>query len=1419
MLGRVGSFAKVVATLPCSLYASRNQPIRISFRNSSWIRNCSWVTAAFCVLYCGALSSSASAQWPARTLRDTLIVPANRAVTTPAKIAPGTSVQMQVDYYGTFSAFANQDSQAIDAAYTYRVPNWSAPFPLPNPPGYGSTRASVYLEATYNIAPVKAKFVETSAQSTTHHYTWREWGTGARWQYRVYNRLDERPDGYYYAQSKGSLKIILTQFTAGVAIKSKFVDFGSTNIGFPNTLIDSIQSYGIDPLRIDSIWIDGPDATAFSYVSERGDAFSLPNESTNDFHIKFSPQRTGYHDAVLHVHAGNADAPGRYVNITLRGLGASPSLAVGPKTLDFSKVRVPGTGIQRFVTLFNGGNADLRITNITLTPAPGTPANTFTYSATIPLTVYKGNTLPLAINFRPAARQSYRAVLRFTGLGVADDSVVLLGEGGMPDLTLKDATLQFDTVYTGDFAVRTTRVTNNGNWTAKIVSAPLSGGSMSAFRCEPDDSKGFLLNAGESRDYKITFQPSTNTDGPHIAYLTFNFDDGAPSKIVQLNGYELKRRLAYDTRYLDFGKVKVNQSGIRAVHIVNSRPIVAPVFTSWSLPAGNPFSVAKAVSSVQPGVDSIQFTFAPTSRGSFSNWALFVSNGQRDSVMTVGIGAQPMAKFNPPALDIGTVVSGQSGSGRTTLSDTGDFPLYVIGVKVSGADANDFSPYYGYKTTDTVRDGGIDSRFIGVTFRTNERTGRVHHAFVQVIYDDSTTDSFPVQATEASGHVTFGSRAIDFGKVRLGRQDQQPVRFVNPMEIALNVGKIWLDPASAPLALSQSSTTVDPMNSATVNLTFAPTIRGTYTAHVHASEGDMLHDSILVTGIGAQSVAKLSTDRVDFGSVVLRTSSAPIVVSLSNIGDWTLAGTVIKLKDPYNEFAVSGPTGTIDPTGKDTVLEAGTHTYSITFTPKRPNLPDHRGELFFTFDDGTTQTVTLVGRDVSNYLGVDSSVVDFGKVRVGAIAQHPVHLINTSTTKLTADQLQIYVPTAPFAANPNRLIDVAPNTSAQIDVRFAPQIMGAVQAILVGQGSAFDNQAADTVLLQGIGAMPIPQLGMNQLDFGGLVVGTSGTQSTTLTNAGNWPLSTNMKLSGPNANDFTVHFATDTVIAEGESTNIVVDFLATTPIQTTPRTATITFTQDDGTTFALALLENDREPLPSQIGFGNYIGRPGDKITVYLRLRSTIPANLNVQSLKGSVQFDPAIATLLDIQPASLAPAPFWTSTITNQTANGFDYDLTSTSQSLTGPGALYALTFQIRTDVQPGGRSALVNTSNFPATREVAAVPISGVILVDSSCGSTHVSAGEARATFVLQNTPNPFGSDKLETSIPFDIEENGATITLQIFDQTGHEVLRPVDHVHYTQGHYSATVEAQQLGSGAFYYEFSGEGKKPEIKKMIVQ
>src|SRR5205814_1567545 len=129
-----------------------------------------------------------------------------------------------------------------------------------------------------------------------------------------------------------------------------------------------------------------------------------------------------------------------------------------------------------------------------------------------------------------------------------------------------------------------------------------------------------------------------------------------------------------------------------------------------------------------------------------------------------------------------------------------------------------------------------------------------------------------------------------------------------------------------------------------------------------------------------------------------------------------------------------------------------------------------------------------------------------------------------------------------------------------------------------------------------------------------------------------------------------------------------------------------------------------------------------------------------------------------------------------------------------------------------------LMVTPEFPDTKEVVAVTAPSVILLDSVCGKGHFTAGIAFATFIQQNSPNPFGSASPSTSLPFDVGDDNTPITLRIIDINGHEIYRPLDHAVYAHGHYTVPISVHDVGgSGTFFYEFVGGDQLPQIKKMI--
>jgi hypothetical protein len=1399
------------------------------------------LVAILAISFLGAIPM-ANAQWRIHTPRDTVSVPANKSGFTYShnNFALPSYVTAQLSVWGTFSALPGQTTgKGFDAAYLYEDTSWkAAQLPLLNPPNWKGTKYDIYLtySNTGTAGGEQAMIFAPNAYQGSHIYTSLvQCGRTNLW-FRIYDRLGERPDGYYYGQNSGNLTVAMGQFTAGICVMQKNVNFGTVDVGSQQSFKDSVASYGIDPLQIDSIWIDGPDARCFSWVSSKGGRFSLPNESASEIKITYAPDIAQPSQATLHVRSTNAELPSREQKITLTGAGASPNQEFGVHGVDFNTVRVNTTG-QQYVVVYNTGTAKLIFDNISLDPVAQAEG---VFSTNVADTIPAKTGLRIPIRFHPLARRSYSGTLYFHSATLPMDSVKLRGDGAMPVVVADTQQLYFGTVRSFGRKSLTDTIRNTGNWTAGITKVELSGAS--AFSFLPNDQK-FLLDPGAARAYEVTFNPGTMTDTRLTATLRFYFDDASQPLVVQLVGDERKPEIIYDSAYvgvgkvLNFGKVPVRTLVWKGVNVQNFGAI-STLFTPTYTPIGYDPTVFRTfrVDSpylYRPGPNTLSIGFRPHERQDFSGWMKIAAADQNDSIFCYGYGAEAFPIFSPKSLDFPTALSGTQNFQLLTLRDTGDLALNICDTMIVGPDAQDFTisriskpngPFTQTLPTTVDYDGQDVLRF-GINFTPNERRGGQRHAWLKVIYCDGTADSVALNGAEAEQHLQFSNSKIDFGKQHVRSTYNARVGFTNGTNVAISVDTMWLTPASAPFALLATKTTVAAnQQDSSVGITFSPMTRGPWSAMLHAKSTSW-QDSIMVTGFGLAPMAALvpQSDTLDTTDIGMKSASKQI--SLKDTGDWSLITKIEKSNDRFNEFLVTLASGdTVNPTATDSLGINDVHTYSVVFSPKRPALPDHRALLTFTYEDGSQQTVTLIGHDRYGYLALETDTLDFGKVRIGVpAASQTLNLVNTSNVALTAKSMQM--PSAPFTVTPSTPISVNSGESAQLTVRFAPTAMGAVQGIIKGNGAPFSDSIGNTTIITGIGAEPLPKFSQDTIDFGILTVGTPGTRPFSITNVGNWPLAAHWTISGKNAADFASFFTPDTTISEGETSTTAVNFVATTPLQLTPRTATMIFTLDDDPSkqYSVTLIAHDKAPMQVPVQFNSsYAARPGDRVFAFLRLGTDVPDSIGLRHIHGTVTFDPTVVELVGREEGALVPSPLWSVSVTDTLSNhgAIVFDISSSSDTLRTAGPLLKLTFRMRDNLKVGAATQLTVAPEFPDTREAIAVSDPSVILLDSVCGKGHFTAGITFATFIQQNSPNPFGSASPTTELPFDVGDDNTPITIRIVDVTGHEVFRPLDHAIYAHGHYTVPINAHDVGgAGTFFYEFVGGDGLPQIKKMLVQ
>jgi len=322
----------------------------------------------FFLLILTALTLQASAQWRIATPRDTVFVSAKNKVSIGTKMNLNIGIQAMVWVSGQYKMLAGNPA-VFDGGYCTYFPGWNLPQPLRTTPPYyyNSVKYDFGLKYLTQLGFQEYWFVPNEpAYQTNHIYTTKITSSANRFYFFI-----KTPNDSYYANAQDGLTIRLARWTAGISVKSKIVngisttdvDFGNVLIGSSANYLDSIASYGIDPLQVDSMKIIGADASAFSFISQRPTPFTLANELANEIKLIFTPQKRGTATAELHIYSKNSDAAAKDTRIVLKGNGQEPTLNVGNKSLDFGFVRV-GYPKTLPTSIYNSGNANLIINQL-----------------------------------------------------------------------------------------------------------------------------------------------------------------------------------------------------------------------------------------------------------------------------------------------------------------------------------------------------------------------------------------------------------------------------------------------------------------------------------------------------------------------------------------------------------------------------------------------------------------------------------------------------------------------------------------------------------------------------------------------------------------------------------------------------------------------------------------------------------------------------------------------------------------------------------------------------------------------------------------------------------------------------------------------------------------------------------------------
>jgi len=284
-----------------------------------------------------------------------------------------------------------------------------------------------------------------------------------------------------------------------------------------------------------------------------------------------------------------------------------------------------------------------------------------------------------------------------------------------------------------------------------------------------------------------------------------------------------------------------------------------------------------------------------------------------------------------------------------------------------------------------------------------------------------------------------------------------------------------------------------------------------------------------------------------FGNQNLGSSSAPLPVTVTNIGSAILAITSLTMtgSNPGDFSETDNCVGS---------LAAGAScTVNVTFTPT--NVGARAAAVSVTDSAaGSPQAINLSGTGVP-VATLQPSNLTFNSQAVGASSpSQSVTLSTNGTLSITSISA-----TAPFNQTNNCGNGLSAPGSCQINVTFTPTAPGVQNGTLTVSDSGAGSP--QTVSLSGTGTQPAALLTSTSLNFGNQTVNVaSAPQVTTLTNSGNATLTiTTVGITGTNPGDFTQTNTCGSSLAAGNSCNITVTFK---PPTTGSRSAAVSITDN-----------------------------------------------------------------------------------------------------------------------------------------------------------------------------------------------------------------------------------------------------------------
>lgn len=668
----------------------------------------------------------------------------------------------------------------------------------------------------------------------------------------------------------------LTIAQRGVAITRTTIPFGDRRVGtaaVSDTL--RIVSTGDAALTVTSSAMKN--ATPFS-ASPTGTNRSIAAGANEVNTITFNPTSKGTFVDTFIVNNNATIAANQRKTVVVTGK-AIQAIFTGAANLPFGNVNLNQTK-DLVYTIQNTGDDTLFLS--TANPAVITgPAFTIVSPPAVTTILPNGSTT-MTVRFAPTAKQAYTGTLTFNTLNnITSPTVNVTGTGAAPQISVQS---QFDlgSSKVGQPTSSPLNITNSGNAPLQINSILLGGTHAGKFSIV--GSTTFTIQPTQTQPVTLSYTP--NAEGRDTAQITITSnDEQSPTKIIPIYGRGVRSKMSVSPDTVDFGDVRLGSSLTRSTISISNPGEVNLVISSVTISPAVFTSVASP-NQIQPassGIVSVKFT--PTVEGPATGMVIIASDAPAtplDTVYLKGKGTKSEIVF-PSSVNFGSVRVDQLKDSTIKIENVGTAPVMIRKYALTDAD-NVFG------LLDTVAHTLNPASSINVKIRFRPNSDKSFAASLVVTTDESANNTITISLSGKGidSKLAVEPNVLNFGEIDTMKVSApQTVTIHNTGSASTEITSITKSGSSA-FAMSVDKTapfTLLPDSSATVTVTFAPTLvqaeSGTIT--VSASEGSPIDIELTGTGkeIPLESVAR--TKRNGFSLAVSpNPASERVVLTLTS---------------------------------------------------------------------------------------------------------------------------------------------------------------------------------------------------------------------------------------------------------------------------------------------------------------------------------------------------------------------------------------------------------------------------------------------------------------------------------------------------------------------------------------------------------